>query len=138
MWCKGMGEREEHMRKKIGIIVAILFVALQLISCEQKSKLNDTNTRVANRVLSTVDDYIDGKISTENAYDIIGEEYNKIVEAGDLDTAEHADAYFFQSDVRYIHSDLLLISLGNSKDNVKDIIKSRNSIAKAIGRKEIK
>lgn len=129
--------KEIAILKKILLIIFIFsFTTLTLSACKKEPKiLNETNTRAAKRVINAVDDYLDGKTSTEEARDIVTEESNNVVEVDD--SIERTYSLLLKVDIDGIGTSLDLISWGNEDDNVKTIKDKRNSIAEYIGEKQI-
>lgn len=129
--------KEIAILKKILLIIFIFsFTTLTLSACKKEPKiLNETNTRAAKRVINAVDDYLDGKTSTEEARDIVTEESNNVVEVDG--SIERTYSLLLKVDIDGIGTSLDLISWGNEDDNVKTIKDKRNSIAEYIGEKQI-
>ncbi len=119
------------MKKKIVTLMLAFIIILSLTACG--SKLSDSNTRIAESVVNTVDNYLDGYISISTAYNTVCSAYDRIDKTEDNDT----DNMLFSTDVVLIESELGQQQFNGTGD-IDYIIEKRNDIAKKAGLKKRK
>ncbi len=110
------------MKKTLSIILCI---ALTFCLAGCGSRLNDNNTRIAKVAVNTLDKYIDGEISADEARDIINAEMENIDKSGD-------DFSYFSLDSAMLGASSRLIGGVNGVDVAK-VTEHRNKIAELAG-----
>ena len=127
------------MKRKARIIIATLATAVILASCGTKERTASAKaTSTGKQVISTLDGYLDGDISYEEANEKISDLYEDMAYVSDQDTSDehHIKDAAIRTHISAIDTGLTYDNFKNDSDSFDRLVDARNKLAEDLGEKE--
>ncbi len=130
------------MKKVLCLLLPILII-FSLSSCGNKSALNQSETNAIKKVITSVDEYLDYKITKEELKTVVSEVQSRLksnsqtMDKQSSKTTDELISDLDSSTVKVMLSNLSLqLSMAGLSSNDDDIKKIRNELAEKIGERQ--
>lgn len=120
-----------------GILVIVVLV-IALSGCSGSTKASDKAISIGKQAVSVVDDYLDGKLTYDEADEKLDGLKSDMQYVDDLpQDDEHKAADFgISTDITLISHDLLIDNVDNTSESYDELVDRRNALAEEVGEKK--
>ena len=120
-------------------IIAVLLALVVFLSCGcgSKTKASDKAISVAKQAVEVADNYLDGKVSKDIAYDKLNSLYDEMSYVDNLTDSDpnKTEDFYIQLDTLHLSTSVLLNDINNDSKSYDEVIKARNDLAEDAGLK---
>ena len=125
--------------KKIVILVLIISICL-CTACGYKSNIDERTEKVAEQMISVVDQYLDFEIEAEEAKEKVANLSTRIAEPDDNASSEEKDLHLYaihlENQMRFVSYQIIKKDPEGLAEAEEDLLNARNKVAEIIGKRQ--